>query len=103
MPSSGFEYDLSRLRRFVDSIPRKVREVERRVGKAAVDYAVEHGSYHDVTGRLRASNRFEADSDGLKLYNTAPYAEDIEASGKEVLSGAALFAERMLREECDDN
>lgn len=103
MPNSGFKYDLSKLHRFVDSIPQKVREVERRVGQAAVDYAVEHGSYHDVTGRLRASNRFEADSDGLSLYNTAPYAADVESSGKEVLSGAALLAERMLREECDDN
>lgn len=67
------------------------------VGREAVRYAEENGNYRDVTGRLRASNDYEVSDKGLKIVNTAPYAEDKEAEGFDVVSGAALFAERELK------
>jgi hypothetical protein len=102
MQSSGFKYDLSRLKSFVNQIPQKVIETEQRIGEEAVNYAIEHGNYHDVTGRLRASNRYKATESGLTLYNEAPYASDVESRGKDVLSGAALYAEDLLKRECEE-
>lgn len=100
MRNSGCRFDFSEADAFLRAIPGKVREVERRVGEMAVDYAREHGDYRDVTGRLRSSNRFKADDSGLTVYNDAPYASDVEARGREVVSGAALYAEVLLGKEC---
>ena len=66
------------------------------VGERAVQYAVEHGEYHDRTGRLRRSNRYEVTEKGLRIYNTAPYAEDVQNRGLDVINGAALYAESEL-------
>lgn len=81
----------------IDEIKSEVRERMRQVGEAAVEYAAEHGSYHDVTGRLRASNRYEVTDNGLELYNEMDYAAEVETRA-EVLSGAALFAESELND-----
>lgn len=83
-------------------------EVEKKMidaGDEAVSYAEEHGDYQDHTLILRASNKYDVDKDGLTLYNdaTAPngyqYASKVESKGYDVLSGAALHAEKRLKEE----
>lgn len=68
------------------------------VGKEAVEYAKQHGSYRDVTGRLRRSNKYRASKEGLELFNDAPYAEAVEMRGYDVITGAALYAEKRLKE-----
>lgn len=83
-------------------------EVEKKiidVGDEAVKYAEEHGDYQDHTLTLRTSNKYDVDKDGLTLYNdaTSPngyqYASNVESKGFDVLSGAALHAEKQLKEE----
>lgn len=69
------------------------------VGEEAVEYAKEHGTYHDVTGNLRRSSGYHVSKDGLEIYNTASYAESVEQRGHDVISGAALYAEKRLKEE----
>lgn len=75
------------------------------IGDEAVRYAEEHGSYQDHTLTLRTSNDFDVDEEGLLLKNEAEspkgynYASDVESKGYEVLSGAALYAEKRLKEE----
>lgn len=84
-----------------------LREVKKEMidaGDDAVRYAQEHGDYQDHTLTLRTSNRFDVEEDRLTLYNdaTAPngyqYAAKVESHGFDVLSGAALHAERRLKE-----
>lgn len=75
-------------------------EVEKKmidVGDESVKYAEEHGTYQDHTLNLRTSNKFDVDKDGLTLENTAEYASYVEAKGFDVLSSAALEAERKLK------
>jgi hypothetical protein len=83
-------------------------EVEKKmidVGDEAVKYAEEHGNYQDHTLTLRTSNKYDVDKDGLTLYNDAEslkgyqYASNVESKGFDVLSGAALYAEKRLKEE----
>ena len=83
-------------------------EVEKKmidVGDEAVKHAEEHGDYQDRTLTLRTSNKYDVDKDGLTLYNdaTAPngyqYASNVESKEFDVLSGAALYAEKRLKEE----
>lgn len=69
------------------------------VGKQAVEYAIEHGDYHNVTGRLRQSNGYEVSDKGLRVFNTAPYAEDVQNRGYDVINGAALFAQYELQKD----
>lgn len=75
------------------------------VGEESVRYAEEHGTYQDHTLTLRTSNKFDVDETGLTLYNDAAspkgynYASDVESKGYEVLSGAALHAEKLLKDE----
>lgn len=84
------------LNAMIEALEDKVKQRYEEVGKQAVEVAKETGSYHDVTGRLRASNKYEADKDHLTLYNDAPYAKEVESRGKIVLSSAILFAEAEL-------
>ena len=56
-------------------------------------------SYKNRTGTLRKSNKYSAQDDGLELRNEAEYASFVESKGYEVLTGAALFAEKRLKEE----
>ena len=75
-------------------------EVEKKmidVGDESVKYAEEHGTYQDHTLNLRTSNKFDVDKDGLTLENTAEYASYVEAKGFDVLSSAALEAEKKLK------
>lgn len=81
----------------------KIRGRLEEVGREAVEIAKETGTYHDVTGRLRSSNKYRVENGrDLILYNEAPYAEDVEARGEVVLTTAALEAARMLNEDDDD-
>lgn len=73
-------------------------EAERKVGEEAVRYAVEHGTYQNHTFKLRKSNTFIADRTGLTVGNKADYASYVESRGFEVVTGAALYAERRLKE-----
>jgi DNA-binding transcriptional MerR regulator len=65
------------------------------VGQESVGYAVEHGTYQNRTYKLRSSNKYKVEPDGLLLYNDAEYASNVEQKGYDVLSGAALFAEKI--------
>lgn len=75
------------------------------IGEEAVRYAEEHGNYQDHTLTLRTSNDFDVDEEGLLLKNEAKspkgynYASDVESKGYDVLSSAALYAEKRLKEE----
>lgn len=90
------------LEKAMEGIEGKVRRRMDEVGARAVEIAKETGTYHDVTGRLRSSNKYKVGDRSLTLYNDAPYAEEVEARGEIVLTTAALEAERMLNED-DDN
>lgn len=83
-------------------------EVEKKmidVGDEAVKYAEEHGDYQDHTLTLRTSNKYDVDKDSLMLYNDATgpngyqYASKVESKGYDVLSSAAIHAEKQLKEE----
>lgn len=100
-------FDFSDVDSFFEQGEREVKEVEEKVGKEAVEYAVQHGSYQDRTGTLRKSNKYSVSDEGLELKNDAKspegynYASNVESKGYEVLSGAALFAEKRLKEEIE--
>ena len=68
------------------------------VGDTAVKDAKENHTYQNRSGNLEKSNIYDVDKDGLTLENTADYASYVEAKGFEVLSGAALRAEKKLKE-----
>lgn len=83
-------------------IERRKREIDNKiheVGKRFVERAKETGSYHDVTGHLRASNKYEVSDRYLRLYNDAEYAADVEARGETVITAAALEAIAELEKE----
>ena len=92
-------YDLSDILRAVSEAEADVEVAMELIGEEAVEYAEANGDYPDRTGRLRRSNKYEVSKDGLTLYNDSDYASDIEQRGYDVISGAALFAERRLKEE----
>lgn len=79
------------LRKAIRDVHGEVRDYLDDLGARGVAYAKEHGSYHDVTGNLRASNKCVATDSSLVLENTAEYASNVEARGRDVLSGAELF------------
>lgn len=87
----------------LDEFPHEVEEeiqiVMELVGEEAVEYAKANGDYRNITGNLRRSNKYKVEKDGLTVYNDATYASDVESRGYEVISGAALFAEKRLKEE----
>lgn len=94
----GVRVDLSALDEFQDEIETEIREKLTMLGQEGVAYAVEHGDYHNVTGNLRASNRFEVNGTTLRLYNGASYCDEVEARGKDVISGAILYTEERAKE-----
>lgn len=100
-------FDFSDVDSFFEQGENEVKEVEEKVGKDAVEYAVQHGSYQNRTGTLRKSNKYSVSDEGLELKNDAKspegynYASNVESKGYEVLSGAALFAEKRLKEEIE--
>ena len=91
--------ELSGLDDFFAEFEREMLSTMSAVGEEAVEYAKANGTYHDVTGNLRRSNEYRVDKEGLTIYNTASYAESVEQRGHDVISGAALFAEKRLKEE----
>lgn len=101
------DFDFSDVDDFFEQGENEVKEVEEKVGKEAVEYAVQHGSYQNRTGTLRKSNKYTVSDEGLELKNDAKspegynYASNVESKGYEVLSGAALFAEKRLKEEIE--
>lgn len=83
------------LARFDRDVDRKVKQV----GDEAVQYAVDNGTYTDRTGNLRASNKSRVcKNHSLELENDADYASYVEAKGYDVIGGAALYAEKRLKE-----
>lgn len=100
-------FDFSDIDSFFEQGENEIKEVEEKVGKEAVEYAVQHGSYQNRTGTLRKSNKYSVSDEGLELKNDAKspegynYASNVESKGYEVLSGAALFAEKRLKEEIE--
>lgn len=93
------KFDFSDVDSFLGQGYAEVKAVEKKVGKEAVNYAIEHGSYQNRTGTLRKSNKYSVEDDGLVIRNDAEYASYVESRGYEVSTGAALFAERRLKEE----
>ena len=91
-------FDFSDIPTFFQTATSELEAVEARCGQEAVQYAIDNGTYHNVTGRLRSSNRYRVDN-GVELSNDAEYASNVEARGEDVLSGAALFLEKRLKEE----
>jgi hypothetical protein len=83
----------------MEELEREIEDIVDSVGREAVDYAVQNGTYQNRTGNLRRSNKYKVESDGLLLENDAPYASNVEQKGYDVLSGAALYAEKRLKEE----
>lgn len=92
------ESDFSDVEKYFEDGKWEVQKAMIDVGDAAVKDAEENGTYQDHTLNLRTSNEFDVDEDGLALQNTAEYASYVETKGFEVLSGAALRAEKKLRE-----
>lgn len=90
--------DFSDVDKFFDDGEWEVEKAMIDVGDAAVKDAEESGNYQDHTLVLRTSNDYDVDKDGLTLKNHADYASLVEAKGFEVLSGAALRAEKKLKE-----
>lgn len=102
----GIKYYFSDIDRFLQEAMEELKEEVASIGADAVEYAVENGSYQNRTGLLRSSNKFEVDDNGqLTLYNDAKseqgyhYASNVESKGYDVISGAALYAQKRLREE----
>lgn len=102
---AGVKFDFSDVDSFFEQGTKEVKEIEKKVGEEAVDYAVQHGNYQNRTGTLRKSNEYTINNEGLTLFNGAvspegtQYASFVESKGYDVLSGAALHAEKRLKEE----
>lgn len=93
------KFDFSDVESFFEHGYAEVKAIEEKVGKEAVNYAIEHGSYQNRTGTLRKSNKYSVEDDGLVIRNDAEYASYVESRGYEVSTGAALYAEKRLKEE----
>lgn len=93
------KFDFSDVDSFFEQGYAEVKAIEEKVGKEAVDYAVKNGNYQNQTGTLCKSNRYSVEDDGLAIKNVAEYASHVESKGYEVSTGAAIFAEKRLKEE----
>lgn len=96
----GVDADFSDVDKFFQDGEWEVEKKMIDVGAEAVQYAEEHGNYQDHTLTLRTSNDYDVDKSGLTLKNEAEYASFVE-SKFDVLSGAALYAEKRLKEEIE--
>lgn len=88
----GIKCDFSDIYKAIEAKRFEVKHKLVEIGQRAVERAKETGNYHDVTGRLRASNKYEVTDKGLRIYNDCPYAADVESRGLNVISTAALEA-----------
>lgn len=93
------DFDFSDVGQFLKEGEWEVQKKMIDVGDEAMKYAEEHGNYQDHTLTLRTSNDYDVDESGLTLKNEAEYASFVESKGFDVLSGAALYAEKRLKEE----
>lgn len=93
------DFDFSDVDQFLKDGEWEVQKKMIDVGDEAVKYAEEHGNYQDHTLTLRTSNDYDVDESGLTLKNEAEYASFVESKGFDVLSGAALYAEKRFKEE----
>ncbi len=99
------DIDFSDVDSWFDDEKSSVLAKEREIGEEAVRYAKDNGNYKDHTGHLRKSNDSEVDDEGILLKNEAespkgyPYASNVESKGFDVLSSAALNAEKRAKEE----
>lgn len=94
----GCNADFSDVDGFIKSGKWDVEKVMIDVGDESVKFAEDNGDYEDHTLTLRTSNEFDVDENGLTLTNSAPYASYVESKGYDVLSGAALYAEKRLKD-----
>lgn len=98
-------YDFSDVEEFFEKVKEEVIDEMIDVGHDAMMYAVDNGTYKNRTFTLRTSNDYDVDADGLTLINDAKspkgyaYASNVESKGYDVLSQAALYAEKRLKEE----
>lgn len=92
------EYDFSDLPT-LDDVKMEVEKEMNSVGEDSVQYAIENGSYKNRTGNLRKSNSFSTSEQGLEIKNDADYASFVESKGFDVISGASLNAEKILKED----
>lgn len=92
-------YDFSDVEEFFRNGKWEVQKKMIDVGAESVEYAETNGNYKDHTLTLRTSNGYDVEEDKLVLENTAEYASYVESKGYDVISGAALFAEKRLKEE----
>ena len=88
---------------FEAEVEKEIQDKLHELGRQGVEYAVEHGEYHNVTGRLRASNAYEVKGTTLRLYNDCPYCTDVEARGQDVISYAILKTEEKAKALFHDN
>lgn len=93
------DYDFSDIDSFISKGKWEVQKKMIDVGAEAVEYAEENGDYQDHTLTLRTSNVYDVEEDKLILENSAEYASHVESKGYDVMSGAALYAEKRLKEE----
>ena len=92
----GVDFDFSDVEDFFDE---GEWEVEKKMIDVGAEAVKENGDYQDHTLTLRTSNDYDVDKDGLTLKNEAEYASFVESKGYDVLSSAALYAEKRLKEE----
>lgn len=98
------EADFSEVDKFFEDGEWNVESAMIDAGKNAIEFAESNGNYRDHTLTLRSSNKYDVDRTGLKLYNDAKalngeyYATFVESKGFDVLSSAALHAERELKD-----
>ncbi len=93
------DFDFSDVDSWLDDEKSRVLAKECEIGEEAVQYAKDNGNYQNRTGVLRTSNEGEVDENGILLKNEAEYASYVESKGFDVLSGAALHAEKRAKEE----
>ena len=93
------DFDFSDVDSWFDDEKSRVLAKEREIANESVQYAKDNGSYQDRTGVLRASNEGEVDEEGILLKNETEYASYVESKEFDVLSGAALHAEKRAKEE----
>lgn len=83
---------------FRQEIEDETQDILTQLGQEAVQYAKENGQYHNVTGRLRASNKYEVKGTTLRVYNDCPYCEEVEARGQDVITDAIIITEQKAKE-----
>lgn len=94
------DYDFSDVDDFFRKGKQEVHNKVEEIGQESEQYAKDHGSYQDRTGNLRSRNGHNVDeNESLELTNDADYASYVESKGFDVLSGAALYAQKRLKEE----